>query len=887
MASEQHCTLLLPQDALPSSDQEEICEKLESKKMQDKIEAIKQCIMAMLNGENMPKVLMTVIRFCINCDDHILKKLLMIYWEVVPKYDNEGKLLPEMILVCNALRNDLNHPNEFVRGAMLKFLCKLKEPEILEPLIASIKTNMEHRHSYVRRNACLTCFMIYKTFGADLLPDGPELVERFILAETDISARRNAFLMLYNCSQDAAVEFLMNNADSITKFGDGFCLGVLELTRKVCRSDPTQKARFVRVIFQLLGSESAAVSYEAAWTLVSLSAAPTAVRAAATTYSTLLQSQSDNNVKLIVLDRLQEIKSKHTKVLTEILMDILRALNSPNSDIREKTLGIGMDLVTPRNIEEVINLLKREIVKTSDKGMEKASEYRQMLIKAIHACAVKFPDTAATVVPVLMDFLNGDGALDVILFIRQIVQQYEQLRPSVVQKLITCLPDIKATRVFRIALWVIGEYVGDFDDVKESLGALTQAMGDLPLVASEIDTSEIKPDAGTEASDEVTTKTVMLSDGTYGTELIHNAAASNVADDDIPQLRKLLVGGDLFLGAGVACALTKLALRAIETHGAASTIAKEIVVDVMLRLCALASLTQAGEVDADVSERIVLCLRVLSQPATTSTLKETFLNACRESFATMLREQEETLEREKEDEEPEVQAQADDLISIRQLRGTKVLGSTEIDIDDGTDLGRALGTDGEKDFTERLNHVHQLSGFADPVYAEAYVTVHDYDIVLEILLINRTPQTLSNLVVELATMGDLKIVERPQSYTIGPLDQRTIKANIKVSSTETGHIFGTIVYDSQPAEGVDGEPPKEEKVIVNLNDIHLVSAVTCLDLQKHSPSLLPIFAHFFSACFLSLLLLAGHHGLHLPRILLRHRFPCDVGGVRVGEQGGH
>lgn len=44
-----------------------------------------------------------------------------------------------MILVCNALRNDLNHANEYVRGSMLRFLCKLKEPELLEPLVPSIK----------------------------------------------------------------------------------------------------------------------------------------------------------------------------------------------------------------------------------------------------------------------------------------------------------------------------------------------------------------------------------------------------------------------------------------------------------------------------------------------------------------------------------------------------------------------------------------------------------------------------------------------------------------------------------------------------------------------------------------------------------------------------
>lgn len=54
--------------------------------------------------------------------------------------------------------------------------------------------------------------------------------------------------------------------------------------------------------------------YECAVTLVSLSSAPTAVRAAANCYCQLLVSQSDNNVKLIVLDRLVELKAKHREV---------------------------------------------------------------------------------------------------------------------------------------------------------------------------------------------------------------------------------------------------------------------------------------------------------------------------------------------------------------------------------------------------------------------------------------------------------------------------------------------------------------------------------------------------------------------------------------------
>ena len=67
------------------------------------------------------------------------------------------------------------------------------------------------------------------------------------------------------------------------------------------------------------------------------------------------------------------------------------------------------------------------------------------------------------------------------------------------------------------------------------------------------------------------------------------------------------------------------------------------------------------------------------------------------------------------------------------------------------------------------------AGFSDPVYAEAYVTVHQYDIVLDVTVINRTTETLQNLCLELATMGDLKLVERPQNYTLGPGAQRSIR----------------------------------------------------------------------------------------------------------------
>ena len=45
---------------------------------------------------------------------------------------------------------------------------------------------------------------------------------------------------------------------------------------------------------------------------------------------------------------------------------------------------------------------------------------------------------------------------------------------------------------------------------------------------------------------------------------------------------------------------------------------------------------------------------------------------------------------------------------------------------------------------------------------------------------------MHNLCLELATVGDLKLCERPQCYTLAPGESKHVKANIKVSSTETG-----------------------------------------------------------------------------------------------------
>jgi len=66
--------------------------------------------------------------------------------------------------------------------------------------------------------------------------------------------------------------------------------------------------------------------------------------------------------------------------------------------------------------------------------------------------------------------------------------------------------------------------------------------------------------------------------------------------------------------------------------------------------------------------------------------------------------------------------------------------------------------------------VTQLTGFSDPVYAEAYVHVNQYDIVLDVLVVNQTSDTLQNCTLELATLGEkapLFILVPPPGQPLG------------------------------------------------------------------------------------------------------------------------
>jgi len=134
-------------------------------------------------------------------------------------------------LCSNGIRMDLQHPNEYIRGSTLRFVSKLRDPELIEPLLAPVRACLEHRHSYVRKNAVYAIAAIYQHNEA-LMPDAPEMLQAFLESESDATCKRNAFAALQSISHDSALEYLSTVFEGIPNTDGLLQLAELEFIRK-------------------------------------------------------------------------------------------------------------------------------------------------------------------------------------------------------------------------------------------------------------------------------------------------------------------------------------------------------------------------------------------------------------------------------------------------------------------------------------------------------------------------------------------------------------------------------------------------------------------------------------------------------------------------------
>jgi coatomer subunit beta len=107
------------------------------------------------------------------------------------------------------------------------------------------------------------------------------------------------------------------------------------------------------------------------------------------------------------------------------------------------------------------------------------------------------------------------------------------------------------------------------------------------------------------------------------------------------------------------------------------------------------------------------------------------------------------------------------------------------------------------------------------------------------------------------------LVERLQPFSLPAHKSTTLRQSVKVSSTETGVIYGAVTYDLASSRGGGLAPPDLRTVSINLADIHMDVMEYVLQCQCVSVSNCP--------------------QLHKARSVQRRRVQEDVERIRMGK----
>lgn len=737
--------------------------------------SIEEILQNVLDGEKLsPSLMMPIInryqmnRFGRNTggQDKRIKKLLYILWECLPKRGPDGRFLDKMVMVCGAFDKDLKHPNQYVCGSVLRTLSKTREPEVIREIVHSIEKCLDLSHAYQRKNSLLAISKIHKNFP-ELNPHTPKLISEYLLKENDDYCKRAALQALLEIAPDEAKLFLhSSNISDIHCMNASIQLIFVELIQRLFKKGSEDSEICIQILTSLIKSSSSpSVRYQAAATLMRFSRDPEAVKLSASSFINICAKESDNNIKLITLDSLLNLRRINgaERVLRDSIMDILCILQSAKDlELHERILRLTLDLISPVNVGSVVIFLKQEMKKMMDDNIFPTSQetlkYRELLVNAINQIAEKFPNAIVEneMLEALFDLLICESLGErissrLILLFKVFMSINPIYQAPIVKKIHESFKLIKNSPTkHRGLVQLLGDFSESKDQIEKSYQVIKDSIEELTPVASVLSYCLLK----------------------------------------------------------LACRYKEVAQSKAEIH---TLIAKFMIMIV-------SALKNSSQNTIDHSESLLLGLTILqhlvddNEAKVSDLIKRIVTNDIRSQLSVVVKNLEVgrfALRSGKAKKERKIRYDDKIVISLFAPKGD------DTDFDVNADHDTDYDSDDCALVPDMFGEI-PLTGTIDPIYAYCEFDVNQYDIGLKIHLENRTKsKTFENVTLELAARGEgaSNYIDRPEPIVLAPRSTACIQTNIKVVSAENRRLFGCIAFDDVTSDD-------REQFIV-LNDISI------------------------------------------------------------------
>jgi coatomer subunit beta len=275
------------------------------------------------------------------------------------------------------------------------------------------------------------------------------------------------------------------------------------------------------------------------------------LKSAAAALVALLVDHSDNNVRLVTLDRLILLKQKHPLVLQGMVLDLCRVLQAPSPDIRSRSLALITELVTSSNVDNVLGSLKKELSSRGSDTLPADADFKASIVASLVVLTSNFPDTALTICNTLLDLVTDAGsvAVDSVQGVRELIAVFPDIRQAATQRLRDVISSVRQGKVLRIVVACLAEFSVGSDALKASLDETFAMIGPLPLQV--LDVTDSKAAVSLD-------RPKVLADGSYASQSSISGGEGGSAATSRHPLVVSLLQGDYSIGVSVASSLSKL-----------------------------------------------------------------------------------------------------------------------------------------------------------------------------------------------------------------------------------------------------------------------------------------------------------------------------------------
>ena len=708
---------------------------------ESQIVALSQLIQYQVSGESPPdSVLMKTIQYTATSRNHYIKKLLFLYYEIVNTRDKKGNLKNEFWLICDALRNDLTHPNEYIRAAALRLVSKFQEPELIAPLVSTIAASLTHKNAYVRRHAVVAIGRINQRWP-NLAPDAPSDIADLLRTETNASCRRVAFLVLCDISRELAAQFLDEDVQqSLLNLSEPMQLTATALIKSLCSEN--RRATYLPALLDLLGSPSHGVQLASALTLLNLASSATASRAGFTTLINIMLAVPNASLQLSIADQIERLIPTHTAIAQSLAVELLSTLKT--KPIRSKILNIVKQLATTSNATDIAASLVRHMqtannLRQNENEKNDSVSFMVQILQTLRILIASHPVALKTVYEGVNTYVadqDSTVAFYAMEIVRDVAKTTPELHHVITVHLENLIDSIRSSRILRTALYLISLYTENNDSVNLICEAFTE------------------DEAQSEA---VEAATVVLEDGTYIQKTVVEQA------DEVPSLSSIL-SNDSYLLSSLSVSLARICCRLPKTNPsrAIDFIKKALV---------------KSKHDCELN-RIGFALMALEHPQDDH-VKDILINSSEDSFNKYISEQINSIVVKPQQQSIQQSSGIDQVINFSGILGKQFMPN-EAPV---------------QKFEKKKGELIQMTGSSDVIFCECRFIANKFDISLDFRLLNQTSSTLSNVKVELNCVGELELIDRPSPIQLPKDASENVKFTVKVTSAKFSRIFGTISYE--------------------------------------------------------------------------------------------